>query len=209
MPLPTSPTIPTTSQAGDAFFPSGYFAKVPSEALGPLALEGPHRMEHSEFRLFVALCRFRGRAQVVHPCQETLASMTGMARNNVSRAAHGLQNKGWVRLHHKEANPRKPIVNYELLIPVPGKSPGIVSKPKKSHGEAALKPSELAQTPATPAELCRVGCAEADHLSPPPGTDFSTISEADFLGDGSAIDSEPMTADELEVALAQLALLEA
>ena len=209
MPLSTSPTIPTTAQAGDAFFPSGYFAKVPAEALSLLAFEGPHRMEHSEFRLFVALCRFRGRAQVVHPCQETLASMTGMARNNVSRAAHGLQDKGWVRLHHKEGNPRKPIVNYELLIPVPGKSPGMVSKPKKRSDGAVPEPSALAQTPATPAELCKLGGAGTDHLSPPPGTDFSTISEADFLGDGSAIDSEPMTADELEAALAQLALQEA
>jgi hypothetical protein len=209
MPFSTSPTIPTASQAGDAFFPSGYFAKVPAEALDKLAFEGPHRMEHSEFRLFVALCRFRGRAQVVHPCQETLASMTGMARNNVSRAAHGLQSKGWVRLHHKEANPRKPIVNYELLIPVPGKSPGMAAKPNKAHGEAAPEPSELAQAPATPAELCRVGCAGAGHLTPPPGTDFDAISEADFLGDSPAVDSEPMTADELEAALAQLALLEA
>lgn len=42
-------------------------------------------MEHSEFPLFVALCRFRGRAEVANPSQETLARMTGMARNNVSR----------------------------------------------------------------------------------------------------------------------------
>ncbi|MDE2629020.1 MAG: hypothetical protein KGL99_17880, partial [Burkholderiales bacterium] len=77
MSFPASPASTAASQAVDAFFPSGFFAKVPAEALGPLAFEGPHRMEHTEFRLFVALCRFRGRAQVVNPCQETLAKMTG------------------------------------------------------------------------------------------------------------------------------------
>lgn len=134
--LATPTQSATATPAQDPFFPSGFFAKVPAEALGPLAFKGPHRMEHSEFRLFAALCRFRGRAQLVNPCQDTLAKMTGMARNNVSRAAHGLQDKGWVRLHHKDKNPRKKIENYELLIPTPGSSPGVAPKPKKVRASA-------------------------------------------------------------------------
>jgi hypothetical protein len=134
--LATPTRSSTTTQAQDPFFPSGYFAKVPAEALGPIAFEGPHRIEHSEFRLFVALCRFRGRAQLVNPSQETLAKMTGMTRNNVSRAAHRLQLKGWVTLHHKDGNPHKSIQNYELHIPIPGSSPGVAPKPKKVRAAA-------------------------------------------------------------------------
>lgn len=157
----------------DDFFPSGRFAKVPAEALGPLATEGAHRMEHTEFHLFVALCRFRGRAQVVNPCQETLAKMTRMARNNVSRAAHGLQAKGWVRLHHKDGNIRKAIENYELLIPQPGKSPGVEPQcPPDSEMYDAMDDEALYRSPVD-------------------------------------IDSEPMSAEELEEALTQLKRQEA
>lgn len=182
-----------TTPAADAFFPSGYFAKVPAEALGPLAFEGPHRMEHSEFHLFAALCRFRGRAQLVNPSQETLAMMTGMARNNVSRAAHGLQAKGWVRLHHKDGNPHKKIENYELLIPTPGSSPGIAPKPKKVR----TKTSEAA--PASPVLVEAYASLDSAELGALGDYDCYAVE----------IDSEPMTDAELDTALAQQALAEA
>jgi len=208
MSFPTSPASTAASQAADAFFPSGFFAKVPAEALGPLAFEGPHRMEHTEFRLFVALCRFRGRAQVVNPCQETLAKMTGMARNNVSRAAHGLQAKGWVRLHHKENNPRKAIENYELLIPTPGTSPGVAPKPRKARAtpvEAAVpsRPADPRHGPMVP------GRPLPDYLVPPDSTEFDAMDDEALYRGEVDIDSEPMSEAELEEALTQLALQEA
>jgi hypothetical protein len=176
--LATSSPSPTATLAQDTFFPSGYFAKVPTEALGSLAFEGHHRMEHSEFRLFVALCRFRGRAQLVNPSQETLAKMTGMTRNNVSRAAHGLKSKGWATLHHKDGNVHKSIANYELHIPIPGTSPGVMPMPKKvqkgttgSHAEVDV--------------IDYVDCASASHE-----------------GYEVEVDSEPMSEAELDAALA-------
>lgn len=191
----------------DDFFPSGRFARVPAEALGPLAFQGEHSMEHSEFHLFVALCRFRGRAQVVNPSQETLAKMTGMARNNVSRAANRLQDKGWVRLHHRDGNPRKAIENYELLIPVPGVTVVVPPKPKKARGKAAdvaapslpaARPAPLVATRPLPAHLILPDYAEFDAMD----------AEATYYGD-AYIDSEPMSAEELDEALTQLELQEA
>ena len=164
-------------------------------------------MEHSEFHLFVALCRFRGRAQVVNPSQETLAKMTGMARNNVSRAANRLQDKGWVRLHHRDGNPRKAIENYELLIPVPGVTVVVPPKPKKARD----KPIEAA-APALP-----IACTEPlfpskplpDHLSLPDSDDFDAMDDDALYAGTADIDSEPMSAEELEEALTQLDLQEA
>lgn len=205
----SSPATTPAMQAVDAFYPSGFFAKVPAEALGILAFEGPHRMEHTEFRLFVALCRFRGRAQVVNPCQETLAKMTGMARNNVSRAAHSLQAKGWVRLHHKEGNPRKAIENYELLIPTPGTSPGVATKPRKAPGKVASPQTPAHAHPTLPAAPLVHAVARPAYESLPDCAEFDAAADDAHYGDHTEIDSEPMTSAELEEALTQLELQEA
>ncbi|MFG6490283.1 helix-turn-helix domain-containing protein [Roseateles sp. BYS78W] len=164
-------------------------------------------MEHSEFRLFVALCRFRGRAQLVNPSQETLAKMTGMARNNVSRAANRLQDKGWVRLHHRDDNPRKAIENYELLIPTPGVTVVVPPKPTKARAkpvEAAAPAHLLARPePLFPSEPL------PDHLHLPDSDDFDAMDDDALYRGEVDIDSEPMSATELYEALTQLELQEA
>ena len=213
LPSLDSPSSTPASEAStaavpvDEFFPSGRFAKVPAEALGPLAFEGPHSMEHTEFRLFVALCRFRGRAQVVNPSQETLAKMTGMARNNVSRAANRLQDKGWVRLHHRDGNPRKAIENYELVIPVPGVTAVVPPKPKKARAKSAdlvapsmplARPGVMFPSKPLPAYLRELDCA-----------DFDAMDDDALYRDDVDIDSEPMSPEELDEALTQLELQEA
>lgn len=190
----------------DDFFPSGRFAKVPDEALGQLAFEGPHRMENSEFRLFVALCRYRGKAHVVNPSQETLAKRTGMARNNVSRAAHGLQDKGWVRLHHRDGNPRKAIVNYELLIPVPGVTVVVPPKPKKARAIASADVSSPIAAPLGPLFPSK---PLPDYLLLPDSRDFDAMDDATVYDGGAFIDSEPMSAEELAEALTLLGPQEA
>ena len=215
-PLPSldSPSSTPESEASttpvpfDEFFPSNRFAKVPAEALGPLAFEGPYRMEHTEFRLFVALCRFRGRAHLVNPSQERLAKMTGMARNNVSRAAHGLQDKGWVRLHHRDDNERKVIENYELLIPVPGVTVVVPPRPKKARTKPVEAPAALALPVARPGPLFP-SKPLPDHLTPSDSKDFDAMDDDALYRGEVDIDSEPMSAEELEEALTELELQEA
>ncbi len=190
-------TTSTTPSRPDEFFPSGRFARVPAEALGPLAQKGPHRMSHAEFRLFVALCRFRGLAHIVNPCQETLASMTGIARQNVSRTAASLQAKGWVRVHHEDDHKQKRVENYELLVPTPGQSPGVEPKPRKPRVKHAattpavsLRSGPMVASKPLPDHLQEVDCAEFDAMD----------AEATYT-DCAEIDAEPMTAEELELAM--------
>jgi len=136
------------SPAYDDFYPSGRFARVPAEALGPLALEGDHRMGHAAFRVFVALCRFRGATRTVNPSQETLASMTGLSRNNVSRATRELAARGWLTAYHEGGDPHKRVLNYELAIPKPGISRGVPARPTRAQRNAAAKmAAELAARP--------------------------------------------------------------
>ncbi len=204
----------------DEFFPSSRFAKVPAEALGSLAWKGPHRMEHSEFRLFVALARFRGVAQLVNPSQETLAAMTGMSRNNVSRAAHGLECKGWAVLHHQDGDPHKRIENYELKIPVPGKSPGVPPKPRKAGPRARKSVNTQvaegvdAALPIEPAmHVGDVNCADQGDQADQ--ADFADCAEYDERDSGFAYgadlgaDSDPVAILELERQMAIFDALEA
>jgi DNA-binding transcriptional MocR family regulator len=121
---------------------------VPAEALGPLSVEGTQEMGHAAFRVFVALCRFRGASRTVNPSQETLASMTGLSRNNVSRATRELAARGWLVARHEEGNPRKRVVNYELSVPTPGLSPGVPAKATRAQRNAAKAVAvELSERP--------------------------------------------------------------
>lgn len=104
-------------EVSDNFFPSNRFAKVPAELLSALSWSGPHKLEHVEFRVLVALCKFRGPEKRVNPAQETLSMMTGIQRQNVSRAIRSLQAKGWLIAHHEDGHPKKRVVQYELIVP--------------------------------------------------------------------------------------------
>lgn len=106
------------ASAADAFFPSGLFAKVPQEALSFLAHGGSSAMSHAEFRVFVALCRFRGPTRIVNPTRARLEKMTGMTPNNISRATKSLQENGWLTVHYADGNKSRVIENYELCVPV-------------------------------------------------------------------------------------------
>jgi hypothetical protein len=118
----------------DAFYPSGKFARVPLEALSPLAWAGTRQMSHAEFRVLVALCYFRGMFKDVYPSQETLADMTGIARNNVSRAAQSLQDRGWLRIDYVNGDPRQGVEHYELSVPARDEGPTpTMRRPKPSH----------------------------------------------------------------------------
>lgn len=196
----SSPAETPAASPADGFFPSGRFAKVPAEALGPLAQKGPHRMSHAEFRLFVALCRFRGIARVVNPCQETLASMTGIARQNVSRTANSLQAKGWVRIRHEDDHKQKRVENYELLIPTPGASPGVEPKARKPRARRAVaapmvttRSGPMVPARPLPEHLREVDCAE-----------FDAMDDTALYAGVIDIDSEPMNEEELEEALSLL-----
>ena len=223
----------TATPSQDGFFPSARFAKVPAEALDALAYEGPHKLSHAEFRLFVALCRFRGIARIVNPSQETLASMTGISRSNVSRTAHLLQAKGWARIHHADGDPQKRVSNYELLIPVRGVSPGVEPEPRKERAskprleaapECALASEASADDADTLDERSRI---ERDELTPPDYPDFDSIDDDSLTDDevsehlsqcdpgdhgaatSSPINIEPMTEDELDALVAQMEFAEA
>lgn len=102
--------------APDPFFPSTYFAKVPAEVLSPLAHAGGAAMSHAEFRVFIALCRFRGATRIVNPTRITLGSMTGLTPNNISRATQRLQAKGWLTIHYAGDQPSREVENYELHL---------------------------------------------------------------------------------------------
>lgn len=112
-------TVPPASPF-DPFFPSRFFAKVPAEALSALAHHGRSKMTHGEFRVFVALCRFRGPSRIVNAERETLERMIGTSPNNISRATHGLQRKGWLVIHYVDPSTRRKIANYELKVPERG-----------------------------------------------------------------------------------------
>lgn len=105
-----------TAALPDSLFPSGYFAKVPAEVLAPLAHEGPSAMSHAEFRVFVALCRFRGPTRIVNPTRMTLERMTGLTPNNISRSTRSLQAKGWLTIHYVEGRKAREVENYELHL---------------------------------------------------------------------------------------------
>jgi hypothetical protein len=220
----------TVAPSHDGFFPSARFAKVPAEALDALAYEGPHKLSHAEFRLFVALCRFRGISRIVNPCQETLAAMTGIARSNVSRTAQLLQAKGWVRIQHVDGDPRKRVSNYELLIPVRGASPGVPSKPKKMRKTKA--PLDVAETSASAVPpVDATGDAydasmahERDELLPPDDLGFDGYEDASLTDEElsehvlAAYDlnvvpvddgAESMSPEELDEVLEQLAFEDA
>lgn len=102
--------------APDPFFPSTYFAKVPAEVLSPLAHAGDAAMSHAEFRVFIALCRFRGTTRTVNPTRMTLGKMTGLTPNNISRATQRLQAKGWLTIHYAGGRPSREVENYELHL---------------------------------------------------------------------------------------------
>jgi len=119
---------PTGSGAADPLYPSTFFAKVPAEVLAPAAHSGPLAMSHAEFRVFVALCRFRGPARVVNPARTTLTNMTGLTPNNVSRATKGLQSKGWLTIHYVEGKKCREVENYELHLPEGTRLPAKASK---------------------------------------------------------------------------------
>jgi DNA-binding MarR family transcriptional regulator len=106
----------------DPLFPSGYFAKVPAEALSALAHSGAAALSHAEFRVLVSLLRFRGAERVVNPKRGTLERMTGMTPNNISRCTRGLQSKGWLTIHYEDARTRRVVANYELRIPAQAKA---------------------------------------------------------------------------------------
>jgi hypothetical protein len=105
---------PSKQAASDIFFPS-YFARVPLEAM-TFGSAGPAAMSHAEFRVFVALCRFRGIAKVVNPTRSTLTKMTGMTPNNISRATRALKDKGWLTIHYENCDKRRKVINYELRL---------------------------------------------------------------------------------------------
>jgi hypothetical protein len=98
----------------DAFFPS-YFARVPIEAM-TIGSSGSKAMSHAEFRVFVALCRFRGIAKIVNPTRTTITKMTGMTPNNISRATRALQDKGWLAIQYEADDKRRKVINYELKL---------------------------------------------------------------------------------------------
>lgn len=100
----------------DPLFPSNFFAKIPAEVLGPLAHTGPAAMSHAEFRVFVALCRFRGPTRIVNPTRARLEMMTGLTPNNISRATKGLCNKGWLTIHYADGMKSRKVANYELHL---------------------------------------------------------------------------------------------
>ncbi len=192
----------TVAPSHDGFFPSARFAKVPAEALDALAYEGPHKLSHAEFRLFVALCRFRGITRIVNPCQETLAAMTGIVRSNVSRTAQSLQAKGWVRIHHVDGDSQKRVSNYELFIPVRGVSPGVASKPKKTRMKASgLDVARNIGTPiATPMEA---GAGEADTDDARSRIEREDVAPPDYP-DADVFDDDSLTDEELSGHLAQV-----
>lgn len=109
----------SSQDSSDPFFPSGRFAKVPAELFSILSWSGKHKLEHTEFRVFIALCKFRGPSRLVNPSQETIAMMTGVQRQNVSRAIRNLEAKGWLVAHHEDGHPKKRVVQYELMVPAP------------------------------------------------------------------------------------------
>ena len=63
--------------------------------------------------------------------------MTGLSRNNVSRAVKELAARGWLKAHHADGDPHKRIVNYELSIPTPGVSPGVEPTATRAERNAA------------------------------------------------------------------------
>lgn len=103
-----------SSQPVDVFLPS-YFARVPIEAM-VIGSTGAAAMSHAEFRVFVALCRFRGAARIVNPTRATLMKMTGMTPNNISRATRALQDKRWLTIHYENGDKRRKVTNYELRL---------------------------------------------------------------------------------------------
>jgi len=123
--------------AVDAFFPT-YFARVPLEAM-TIGSFGPTAMSHAEFRVFVALCRFRGLAKIVNPTRATISRMTGMTPNNISRATRALQDKGWLAIHYESGDKRRKVINYELKLasddgPFPAAAPAPESAGPHSPG---------------------------------------------------------------------------
>jgi len=127
-----------TSQqiAVDSFFPS-YFARVPLEAM-TIGSSGSKAMSHAEFRVFVALCRFRGIAKIVNPTRTTITKMTGMTPNNISRATRALQEKGWLAIHYEADDKRRKVINYELKLASGDGAPPVTAPPPDTAGP--LKP---------------------------------------------------------------------
>lgn len=105
-----------TGSAPDPFNPSGRFAKVPSEVLYEAA-SGDHAMSHAEFRVFVALCRYRGKAGRVNPTRETLSRLCAISPQNISRATKRLEALGWLRIDHAGEGKHRRIENYHLQLP--------------------------------------------------------------------------------------------
>ena len=130
--MSTFPAADSAAPLPDPLFPSGYFAKVPAEVFASLALPHAGGMSHAEFRVFVALCRFRGPSRQVHPTRMTLEAMTGMTPNNISRCTKGLKDKGWLIIHYqegKDGSTKKRLVgNYELRLPEPNRA--VKSQPR-------------------------------------------------------------------------------
>ena len=123
-----------TSQqiAIDTFFPS-YFARVPLEAM-TIGSSGSQAMSHAEFRVFVALCRFRGIAKIVNPTRTTITKMTGMTPNNISRATRALQEKGWLAIHYEADDKRRKVINYELKLAIGDGAPPVTAPTADSAG---------------------------------------------------------------------------
>ncbi len=125
----------------DPFFPSGRFARVPQEAFSALAFRGATGLSHAEFRVFVALARFRGIAKRVNPTRLTLGKMTGMTPNNISRATKGLQAKGWLTIVYVDGQKSRKVENYELKVPA---APQAVGAVKPAQTPPARAPERLA-----------------------------------------------------------------
>ena len=86
--------------------PLGYFSL-------PRVIEYDRRMNHSDFRVLVAIASFVFQNDKVFPTREDLRNCTGMALNNISRATRNLELYGWVS---KKQRYDKSVV-YSLKIP--------------------------------------------------------------------------------------------
>ena len=164
-----TPTTPARNAAlPDPFFPTALFAKVPAEALTPTKFSKDSAMTHAEFRVFVALCRFRGPDRTVHPTRLTLEKMTLMTPNNISRATAGLQKKGWLVIHYLNGRKSRVVANYELGLP------GTLVKPigdgngpsKREKGqEGAVAPVKAGKPRSEPADgLAGYYAGQESHL---------------------------------------------
>ena len=96
--------------------PLGYFSL-------PRVIEYDRRMNHSDFRVLVAIASFVFQNDKVFPTREDIQDRTGIKPSNVSRATGNLELYGWVS---KLYRPNGSIV-YSLKIPKEVES----LKPKK------------------------------------------------------------------------------